>query len=1185
LATFLQLLQVALYGNLLKIKQMNQKWTIFILFQACFGWTQTPSLVIPKGHTSGITSVCFSNDGKRILTGSRDFTAKIWDLNAHELHTFMLDNEVQAIAFSPGGDSVLTGSTDGKIKLWKISGELLKTMSGHTNYITSVAFSPDGKTFLSASKDATARIWNATGKAIQIFKHSKSVNSAVFAKNGKSVLTGSDDKTAILWNLNGTKKATYSKHQSAVTQVRISDDGKFVLTASQDYSAILWSSNGNLITQVNQKDKIQACDFMPAKNNFFITGCFDGSVNIWDDSGKSIKSFSTKEWSLSALNVNFENKSIVTVSEVGGMQRWDLNGKLIKDFRGRAQVVKAVSFSPDGNSIVSACMDSTAKLWDILNNKYLNLKGHTANITSVAFSPGGDSILTGSEDKSAKLWNRSGKEIFSYSLPGVVNSVAFSRDGKLVFAGCYNGCTKLWDASGKEVKVFKQNEKITCAAFSPTSDIIATGSDERIVKLFDFTGKLLKTIDVGSQVNSIAFNNNGNSLVTGNFNGLTQIWDVSTGQPIETLGRPGDEIISVAASKDGKYISSGSNNGNIILWNNSTSESLNLSGHSTKVTSVNFSPDNKWLISSSIDGTMKIWDCVNAKELMTLVCLGAADWAVKNPAGLFDASPGAMGLMYYQVGLEIVELDQLKERYFEPGILGTKLGILKIDARNIDNFNSVDLYPEIKASIYKQELTVNLRERSGGMGKLSLFINDKEIIEDANIERKASVKINLDDYNKYFLGDTNIISLRAYNKSGWLKSQSYDLVYSVLSSKGTENPNSNEPVIFKGKPHLYAIIVGTSDYKGDKLDLRFPDKDAAAMANGIKAAGSKLFEERLHINLLTSTAKTPDAISSKSNIENAFADFAAKASSGDIILVYFSGHGSTYGDAESSQFYYLTKDFVSEDLTDPEIRKNFAVSSGDLTKWMTAIPARKQVMIFDACHSGKVVDALEGIGARDLSPSQIRALDRMKDRTGMFILTGSAADRVSFEASQFGQGLLTFSLLQGMSGLALTEDKRVDVATLFNYSRDEVPKLAKGINKIQIPVVAFPKGGGSFDIGIVDATVKIPLAQPKPVFIRNTFQNQESFADELGITESLSEYFRSITAKGAEAEMIYVDVNEYQNAYSLKGLYSVNGTVVTLRGKLYKDKVSLGEYQVNGDKNAIPDLINAIFEKVNPLLK
>ncbi|MCB0552402.1 MAG: hypothetical protein KDD02_02535, partial [Phaeodactylibacter sp.] len=69
-----------------------------------------------------------------------------------------------------------------------------------------------------------------------------------------------------------------------------------------------------------------------------------------------------------------------------------------------------------------------------------------------------------------------------------------------------------------------------------------------------------------------------------------------------------------------------------------------------------------------------------------------------------------------------------------------------------------------------------------------------------------------------------------------------------------------------------------------------------------------------------------------------------------------------------------------------------------------------------------------------------RALDRMKDRTGMFVLAGSAADKVSYEASQYGQGLLTYSILQGMSGFKLREDKYVDVALLFEYARDEVPK-------------------------------------------------------------------------------------------------------------------------------------------------
>jgi hypothetical protein len=292
-----------------------------------------------------------------------------------------------------------------------------------------------------------------------------------------------------------------------------------------------------------------------------------------------------------------------------------------------------------------------------------------------------------------------------------------------------------------------------------------------------------------------------------------------------------------------------------------------------------------------------------------------------------------------------------------------------------------------------------------------------------------------------------------------------------------------------------------------------------------------------------------------------------------------------YGDAENGQFYYLTKDIAGENLSDPEIRTNYAISSSELTEWIKAIPALKQVMVIDACNSGKMVQDLAA-GSKDLSSTQIRALDRMKDRTGMFILTGSAADKVSYEAGQYGQGLLTYSLLQGMSGLALSEDKRVDVMTLFQYSRDKVPDLAKGIGGIQTPVLAFPVSGASFDIGIVDAQTKIPLAQVKPVFIRNVFQDEDRFDDVLGLADALEKYFRELTAKGAQAEFIFVDVQEYENAYSIKGRYTVSGDTVDrcagvcLKGKRRKAR----RLRSRVKRSDLPGLVEAIVDMVSGML-
>jgi hypothetical protein len=212
------------------------------------------------------------------------------------------------------------------------------------------------------------------------------------------------------------------------------------------------------------------------------------------------------------------------------------------------------------------------------------------------------------------------------------------------------------------------------------------------------------------------------------------------------------------------------------LWDVTGWETQTLAGHASPIYSVAFSPDNKTILTSSSDNTIKLWSSDNGQELLTLITIDSNDWAVTTPSGLFDASPGAMKLMYYVQGSDVIELEQLKERYYEPGLLAKIMGFEQSELRNVAAFNQVALYPEIKASIEKSQLAIQLTERNGGMGKLSLFINDKEVQEDVNPQRLKTLNLDLNAFAKYYQTDTtNTIALRAYNQEGWLKSQAYEL--------------------------------------------------------------------------------------------------------------------------------------------------------------------------------------------------------------------------------------------------------------------------------------------------------------------------------------------------------------------------------------------------------------------------
>ncbi|MFN7338945.1 MAG: protein kinase, partial [bacterium] len=78
-------------------------------------------------------------------------------------------------------------------------------------------------------------------------------------------------------------------------------------------------------------------------------------------------------------------------------------------------------------------------------------------------------------------------------------------------------------------------------------------------------------------------------------------------------------VDSVIYSPDGRYLASGSWDKTIKVWDVVTGTELRtLTGHSDRVRSVVYSPDGRYLASGSWDKTIKVWDVVTGTELRTL---------------------------------------------------------------------------------------------------------------------------------------------------------------------------------------------------------------------------------------------------------------------------------------------------------------------------------------------------------------------------------------------------------------------------------------------------------------------------------------------------------------------------------------------------------------------------------------
>jgi WD40 repeat protein len=122
----------------------------------------TEPVLTLMGHAHIVRSLVMSADAKILVSGSRDQTIKVWNLETGELIRTLKGHrdEVCAIALSPDEQIIASGSADKTIKLWHLrTGELLATFTGHTHTVTAVAFTASGEMLVSGSLDKTIKIW------------------------------------------------------------------------------------------------------------------------------------------------------------------------------------------------------------------------------------------------------------------------------------------------------------------------------------------------------------------------------------------------------------------------------------------------------------------------------------------------------------------------------------------------------------------------------------------------------------------------------------------------------------------------------------------------------------------------------------------------------------------------------------------------------------------------------------------------------------------------------------------------------------------------------------------------------------------------------------------------------------------------------------------------------------------
>lgn len=516
----------------------------FFLFTALQAFAEEPILVIdPHGHSSQITDIMFTPDGKTLVSVSFDKTIRLWDVETGELIKTLRhqigtghDGEIHTAALSPDGKIlVIGGITYGHddegtpVHIFDLeSGEIIGLLKGNPGWlIASLNFSQDGK-WLAISSRNTIGIWDMSNPGdapVLTLENDHGAFDLAFSPDAKKLVSGHVDHTLRLWELPEDMRNTgqepikpkkiLKKHAGIVNCVDYSPDGKYIISGDFNGRTFLWDSKkGKLKKKFPPMNTVSVLAFSPDSKKVVFGGGKDTSASAFVYSipdGKTLTSFTQHGSPVESLafsnNVTaaafYGNDLIATA---GGndyeIYIWDVKtGEVKTHIAGQGKRVEAVAF---GEGLQVAFGNTSGGLQDVgpLERSFdfvnMSLNQNTP--------PENEFIRTQTEFNGKKLqytfrnWYelqvKGGGTIKNGPSDGWVRSYTFTPNGHVVVGS--SQVLKLHRIDGELIREFVGHTgEVWAVSISRDGNILASASDDQTIKLWNIhTGECLATLFV-----------------------------------------------------------------------------------------------------------------------------------------------------------------------------------------------------------------------------------------------------------------------------------------------------------------------------------------------------------------------------------------------------------------------------------------------------------------------------------------------------------------------------------------------------------------------------------------------------------------------------------------------------------------------------------------------------------------